>query len=250
MGTGGHAIAIVEEENKMIFYNDNEDAIFEYNPKEPWDYRFFNKCLFFEKTENVNLEVNYNSYQYFIDKQEEKPFPIIYRNGKIYATLFEWHYLAGEENEDKPQILAYSWNKKIDNKDKKAFYNEFFEKIDDETRDCKLIDVDLVFMGSYFKIKNATIIEKLKKCYEMKINKDKDYEKIIDEKNKISPKSCLDNFFENNLSHCDLYDAADLYKYFGKEKFFEKTKKYPHFAKTILKGEIFVIYEDNKICYL
>ena len=84
----------------------------------------------------------------------------------------------------------------------------------------------------------------------MKINKNKDYEKIIDEKNKISPKSCLDNFFENNLSHCDLYDAADLYKYFGKEKFFEKTKKYPHFAKTILKGEIFVIYEDNKMCYL
>ena len=248
VGGNGHAIAIVEEENKMYFYNDNEDAIFEYNPKEPWDYRFFNKCLFFEKTENVNLEVNYNSYQYFINKQKEKPFSIIYRNGKIYATLFEWHYLSGEENEDKPQILAYSWNKKIDNKDKEAFYNKFFEKIDDETRDCKLIDKRLVDSCLY--IDGDTTIERLKKCYEMKINKIEDYEKIIDEKNKIPPKSCLDNFFENNLSHCDLYDAADLYKYFGKEKFFEKTKKYIYFEKIILKGEIFVIYEDNKMCYL
>jgi hypothetical protein len=34
--------------------------------------------------------------------------------------------LEGEENEDNPQILAYSWNKKIDNKDKECFYNEFF----------------------------------------------------------------------------------------------------------------------------
>ena len=111
LGADMHAIAIVKEENKMNFYNDNEREIFEYNPQKPWDYRFFNKCLFFEKTENVNLEVNYNSYQYFINKQKEEPFPIIYRNGEIYATLFEWYYLEGEENNDNPQILAYSWNK-------------------------------------------------------------------------------------------------------------------------------------------
>ena len=253
LGADMHAIAIVKEENKMNFYNDNEKEIFEYNPLKPWDYRFFNKCLFFEKTEKVNLEVNYNSYQYFINKQKEKPFPIIYRNGKIYATLFEWYYLEGEEKKDNPQILAYSWNKKIERvgKNNEDFFKEVIEKIDNTTSQCKLIDGYLQHVGSFFlKIEDDTIIEKLKKCYEMKINKDKDYEKIIDEKNKISPKSCLDNFFENNLSHCDLYDAADLYKYFGKEKFFEKTKKYPHFAKTILKGEIFVIYEDNKMCYL
>ena len=80
----------------------------------------------FWKVDKTNTDINYNSYQYFIDKQEKEPSPIIYRNGKIYATLFEWHYLEGEENEYNPQILAYSWNKKIDNKDKECFYNEFF----------------------------------------------------------------------------------------------------------------------------
>ena len=248
VGTNGHAIAIVKEENEMNFYNDNEEEIFEYNPQEPWDYRFFNKCLFFEKTENVNLGVNYNSYQYFINKQEKEPFPIIYRKGKIYATLFEWHYLAGEENNDNPQILAYSWNKKIDNKNKEGFYKEFFEKIDNETWNCKLIDRNLV--NSCNSIKGDTTIEKLKKCYEMKRRKDEDYGKIIDKNENCSYKSCLDNFFENNLSHCDLYNATGLYKDFGKEEFFSKTKELPHFAKTILKGEIFVIYEDNKMCYL
>ena len=114
LGADMHAIAIVKEENKMNFYNDNEREIFEYNPQKPWDYRFFNKCLFFEKTDNASLDVNYNSYQYFIDKQKEEPFPIIYRNGEIYATLFEWYYLEGEEDKDNPQILAYSWGKKIE----------------------------------------------------------------------------------------------------------------------------------------
>ena len=248
VGTDGHAIAIVKEENKMNFYNDNEEKIFEYNPLEPWDYRFFNKCLFFEKTENVNLEVNYNSYQYFINKEEE-PFPIIYRNGKIYATLFEWHYLEGEENNDNPQILAYSWNKDTIYKHKEEFYEDFFNKINTATWNCKLINERLGGSCSYI-YGDETTIEKLKKCYEMKRKKDEDYEKIINEKNKISPKSCLDNFFENNLSHCALYNASVLYKDFGKEEFFSKTKRLKHFAKTIFKGEIFVIYEDNKMCYL
>ena len=247
VGTDGHAIAIVKEENEMNFYNDNEDEIFEYNPQKPWDYRFYIECLFFEKTDNTSLDVNYNSYQYFINKQEEEPFPIIYRNEKVYATLFEWHYLEGEENKDNPQILAYSWNKKIDNKDK-AFYKEFFEKIDNKTCSCKLIDKRLG--DSCFSIDGETTIEKLKKCYEMKRRKDEDYEKIIDEEENISPKSCFDDFWEYNLSHCDLYNASDLYKDLGKEEFFSKTKELPHFAKTILNGRIFVIYEDNKMKYL
>ena len=251
VGRDGHAIAIVKEENKMNFYNDSEDEIFEYNPLEPWDYSFFNKCLFFEKTDNASLDVNYNSYQYFIDKQEEEPFPIIYRNGKIYATLFEWHYLEGEENKDNPQVLAYSWNKKIERvgKNNEDFFKEFIEKIDKDTWNCKLINRSLA-NSCYSTDGEETTIEKLKKCYEMKIKEDEDYEKIIDKKKNCSYKSCLDNFFENNLSHCDFYDASILYKDLGKEEFFSKTKELPHFAKTFFKGRIFVIYEDNNMCYL
>ena len=249
-GTVGHAIAIVEEENKMNFYNDNEEEIFEYNPQEPWDYRFYNECLFFEKTDNVSLDVNYNSYQYFIDKQEEEPFPIIYRDGKIYATLFEWHYLEGEENEDNPQILAYSWNKKIERggKNNEDFFKEVIEKIDNTTSQCKLIDGYLQRVGSFFlKIEDATIIEKLKKCYEMKIKKDKDYEIIINKRFNISPKSFLDDFLEDNLSHCEFLNASVLYKDLGKEEFFSKTIKLKYLAKTIVNGRIFGIYEDNNM---
>ena len=252
VGTEGHAIAIVKEENKMNFYNDNEDEIFEYNPQEPWDYRFYIECLFFEKTDNVSLDVNYNSYQYFINKQEKEPFSIIYRNGKIFAILFEFYYLAGEEDKDNPQILAYSWNKKIERvgKNNEDFFKEVIEKIDNDTWDCKLIDNSLYFFGSFLKIKGAKTIERLKKCYEMKINKDKNYERIIDEMYKISPKSFLDLFLENYLSHCDLYKASVLYKDLGKEEFFSKTKRLKHFAKTILNGKIFGIYKDNKMKYL
>ena len=251
-GTVGHAIAIVEEENKMNFYNDNEEEIFEYNPQEPWDYRFYIECLFFEKTDNASIDVNYNSYQYFIDKQEEEPFPIIYRNGKIYATLFEWHYLAGEENNDNPQILAYSWNKKIERvgKNNEDFFKEVIEKIDNGTWNCKLIDNSLDFLGSCLKIEGAKTRERLKKCYEMKINKDKNYERIIDERYKISPKFFLDLFLENYLSHCDLYKASVLYKDLGKKEFFSKTIRVKYLAKTILNGRIFGIYKDNKMKYL
>ena len=44
VGTGGHAI--VKEENKMNFYNDYEEKNFEYNPLEPWDYRFLINVYF------------------------------------------------------------------------------------------------------------------------------------------------------------------------------------------------------------
>ena len=249
LGADMHAIAIVKEEIKMNFYNDNEEEIFAYNPLEPWDYRFFNKCLFFEKTENVNLEVNYNSYQYFINKQEEEPFPIIYRNGKIYATLFEWHYLEGEENKDNPQILAYSWGKKIERvgKNNEDFFKEVIEKIDNTTSQCKLIDGYLQYVGSFFKIESFRTIERLKKCYEMKINKDENYEIIINERFKTSPKSFLDDFLEDNLSHCDLYDASVLYKDLGKNEFFSKTIRLKYLAKTIVNGRIFGIYEDNNM---
>ena len=250
LGADMHAIAIVKEENKMNFYNDNEREIFEYNPQEPWDYRFFNKCLFFEKTENVNLEVNYNSYQYFINKQKEEPFPIIYRDGKIYATLFEWYYLEGEEDKDNPQILAYSWGKKIERvgKNNEDFFKEVIEKIDNTTSQCKLIDGYLQRVGSFFlKIEDATIIEKLKKCYEMKIKKDKDYEIIINKRFNISPKSFLDDFLEDNLSHCEFLNASVLYKDLGKEEFFSKTIKLKYLAKTIVNGRIFGIYEDNNM---
>ena len=250
LGADMHAIAIVKEENKMNFYNDNEREIFEYNPQEPWDYRFFNKCLFFEKTENVNLEVNYNSYQYFINKQKEEPFPIIYRNGEIYATLFEWYYLEGEEDKDNPQILAYSWGKKIERvgKNNEDFFKEVIEKIDNTTSQCKLIDGYLQRVGSFFlKIEDATIIEKLKKCYEMKIKKDKDYEIIINKRFNISPKSFLDDFLEDNLSHCEFLNVSVLYKDLGKEEFFSKTIKLKYLAKTIVNGRIFGIYEDNNM---
>ena len=250
LGADMHAIAIVKEENKMNFYNDNEREIFEYNPQKPWDYRFFNKCLFFEKTENVNLEVNYNSYQYFINKQKEEPFPIIYRNGEIYATLFEWYYLEGEEDKDNPQILAYSWGKKIERvgKNNEDFFKEVIEKIDNTTSQCKLIDGYLQRVGSFFlKIEDATIIEKLKKCYEMKIKKDKDYEIIINKRFNISPKSFLDDFLEDNLSHCEFLNASVLYKDLGKEEFFSKTIKLKYLAKTIVNGRIFGIYEDNNM---
>ena len=250
LGADMHAIAIVKEENKMNFYNDNEREIFEYNPQEPWDYRFFNKCLFFEKTEKVNLEVNYNSYQYFINKQKEEPFPIIYRDGKIYATLFEWYYLEGEEDKDNPQILAYSWGKKIERvgKNNEDFFKEVIEKIDNTTSQCKLIDGYLQRVGSFFlKIEDATIIEKLKKCYEMKIKKDKDYEIIINKRFNISPKSFLDDFLEDNLSHCEFLNASVLYKDLGKEEFFSKTIKLKYLAKTIVNGRIFGIYEDNNM---
>ena len=251
-GTVGHAIAIVEEENKMNFYNDNEEEIFEYNPQEPWDYRFYIECLFFEKTDNASIDVNYNSYQYFIDKQEEEPFPIIYRNGKIYATLFEWHYLAGEENNDNPQILAYSWNKKIERvgKNNEDFFKEFIEKnIDSNTRSCKLIDEEIAFISSCMN-NNKSTIETLKECYSEKNSEE--YEKIKHDGShyKISPKSFLEDFWKNNLSHCDFYSASILYKDLDKNDFFEKTKNQPQFAKTILNGEFAVIYENDDIKFL
>ena len=251
-GTVGHAIAIVEEENKMNFYNDNEEEIFEYNPQEPWDYRFYNECLFFEKTDNASLDVNYNSYQYFIDKQEEEPFPIIYRNGKIYATLFEWHYLAGEENNNNPQILAYSWNKKIERvgKNNEDFFKEFIEKnIDSNTKYCKLIDEEIVFISSCIN-NNKSTIETLKECYSEKNSEG--YEKIIHDGSeyKISSKSFLEDFWENNLSHCDFYSASLLYNDLGKDEFFSKTKESPHLAKTILNGKFAVIYENDDIKFL
>ena len=251
-GTVGHAIAIVEEENKMNFYNDNEEEIFEYNPQEPWDYRFYIECLFFEKTDNASIDVNYNSYQYFIDKQEEEPFPIIYRDGKIYATLFEWHYLAGEENNDNPQILAYSWNKKIERvgKNNEEFFKEFIERnIDSNTKYCKLIDEEIALISSCIN-NNKTTIENLKECYSEKNSED--YEKIIHDglHYKISPKSFLEDFWENNLSHCDFYNASILYKDLGKDEFFRKTKESPHLAKTILNGKFAVIYENDDINFL
>ena len=252
-GTVGHAIAIVEEENKMNFYNDNEEEIFEYNPQEPWDYRFFNKCLFFEKTDNASLDVNYNSYQYFIDKQEEEPFPIIYRDGKIYATLFEWHYLEGEENEDNPQILAYSWNKKIERvgKNNEDFFKEFIEKnIDSNTKFCKLTqNSDIQYKSSCIN-NNKSTIETLKECYSEKNSEG--YEKIIHDGSeyKISSKSFLEDFWENNLSHCDFYSASLLYNDLGKDEFFSKTKESPHLAKTILNGKFAVIYENDDINFL
>ena len=251
-GTVGHAIAIVEEENKMNFYNDNEEEIFEYNPQEPWDYRFYIECLFFEKTDNASIDVNYNSYQYFIDKQEEEPFPIIYRNGKIYATLFEWHYLAGEENNDNPQILAYSWNKKIERvgKNNEEFFKEFIERnIDSNTKYCKLIDEEIALISSCIN-NNKTTIENLKECYSEKNSED--YEKIIHDglHYKISPKSFLEDFWENNLSHCDFYNASILYKDLGKDEFFSKTKESSHLAKTILNGKFVVIYDNDDIKFL
>ena len=252
-GTVGHAIAIVEEENKMNFYNDNEEEIFEYNPQEPWDYRFYNECLFFEKTDNASLDVNYNSYQYFIDKQEEEPFPIIYRDGKIYATLFEWHYLEGEENEDNPQILAYSWNKKIERggKNNEDFFKEFIEKnIDSNTKFCKLTrNSDIQYKSSCIN-NNKSTIETLKECYSEKNSEG--YEKIIHDGSeyKISSKSFLEDFWENNLSHCDFYSASLLYNDLGKDEFFSKTKESPHLAKTILNGKFAVIYENDDIKFL
>ena len=252
-GTVGHAIAIVEEENKMNFYNDNEEEIFEYNPQEPWDYRFYNECLFFEKTDNASLDVNYNSYQYFIDKQEEEPFPIIYRDGKIYATLFEWHYLEGEEKEDNPQILAYSWNKKIERvgKNNEDFFKEFIEKnIDSNTKFCKLTqNSDIRYKSSCIN-NNKSTIETLKECYSEKNSEG--YEKIIYDGSeyKISSKSFLEDFWENNLSHCDFYSASLLYNDLGKDEFFSKTKESPHLAKTILNGKFAVIYENDDINFL
>ena len=251
-GTVGHAIAIVEEENKMNFYNDNEEEIFEYNPQEPWDYRFYIECLFFEKTDNASIDVNYNSYQYFIDKQEEEPFPIIYRNGKIYATLFEWHYLAGEENNDNPQILAYSWNKKIERvgKNNEDFFKEFIEKnIDSNTRACKLIDEEIVYISSCIN-NNKSTIENLKECYSEKNSEDYGKLKHDGTTYKISSKSFLEDFWENNLSHCDFYNASILYKDLGKDEFFSKTKESPHLAKTILNGKFVVIYDNDDIKFL
>ena len=251
-GTVGHAIAIVEEENKMNFYNDNEEEIFEYNPQEPWDYRFYIECLFFEKTDNASIDVNYNSYQYFIDKQEEEPFPIIYRNGKIYATLFEWHYLAGEENNDNPQILAYSWNKKIERvgKNNEDFFKEFIEKnIDSNTRACKLIDGEIVYISSCIN-NNKSTIENLKECYSEKNSEDYGKLKHDGTTYKISSKSFLEDFWENNLSHCDFYNASILYKDLGKDEFFSKTKESPHLAKTILNGKFVVIYDNDDIKFL
>ena len=251
-GTVGHAIAIVEEENKMNFYNDNEEKIFEYNPQEPWDYRFYIECLFFEKTDNASIDVNYNSYQYFIDKQEEEPFPIIYRNGKIYATLFEWHYLAGEENNDNPQILAYSWNKKIERvgKNNEEFFKEFIERnIDSNTKYCKLIDEEIALISSCIN-NNKTTIENLKECYSEKNSEDYGKLKHDGTTYKISPKSFLEDFWENNLSHCDFYNASILYKDLGKDEFFSKTKESPHLAKTILNGKFVVIYDNDDIKFL
>ena len=251
-GTVGHAIAIVEEENKMNFYNDNEEEIFEYNPQEPWDYRFYIECLFFEKTDNASIDVNYNSYQYFIDKQEEEPFPIIYRNGKIYATLFEWHYLAGEENNDNPQILAYSWNKKIERvgKNNEDFFKEFIEKnIDSNTKYCKLIDEEIALISSCIN-NNKSTIENLKECYSEKNSEDYGKLKHDGTTYKISSKSFLEDFWENNLSHCDFYNASILYKDLGKDEFFSKTKESPHLAKTILNGKFVVIYDNDDIKFL
>ena len=251
-GTVGHAIAIVEEENKMNFYNDNEEEIFEYNPQEPWDYRFYIECLFFEKTDNASIDVNYNSYQYFIDKQEEEPFPIIYRNGKIYAILFEWHYLEGEENNDNPQILAYSWNKKIERvgKNNEDFFKEFIEKnIDSNTRACKLIDDEIVYISSCIN-NNKSTIENLKECYSEKNSEDYGKLKHDGTTYKISSKSFLEDFWENNLSHCDFYNASILYKDLGKDEFFSKTKESPHLAKTILNGKFVVIYDNDDIKFL
>ena len=253
LGADMHAIAIVKEENKMNFYNDNEREIFEYNPQKPWDYRFFNKCLFFEKTENVNLEVNYNSYQYFINKQKEEPFPIIYRNGEIYATLFEWYYLEGEEDKDNPQILAYSWGKKIERvgKNNEVFFKEFIEKnIDSNTKFCKLTqNSDIQYKSSCIN-NNKSTIETLKECYSEKNSEG--YEKIIHDGSeyKISSKSFLEDFWENNLSHCDFYNASLLYNDLGKDEFFSKTKESPHLAKTILNGKFAVIYENDDIKFL
>ena len=251
-GTVGHAIAIVEEENKMNFYNDNEEKIFEYNPQEPWDYRFYIECLFFEKTDNASIDVNYNSYQYFIDKQEEEPFPIIYRNGKIYATLFEWHYLAGEENNNNPQILAYSWNKKIERvgKNNEDFFKEFIEKnIDSNTKYCKLIDEEIALISSCIN-NNKSTIENLKECYSEKNSEDYGKLKHDGTTYKISSKSFLEDFWENNLSHCDFYNASILYKDLGKDEFFSKTKESPHLAKTILNGKFVVIYDNDDIKFL
>ena len=251
-GTVGHAIAIVEEENKMNFYNDNEEEIFEYNPQEPWDYRFYIECLFFEKTDNASIDVNYNSYQYFIDKQEEEPFPIIYRNGKIYATLFEWHYLAGEENNNNPQILAYSWNKKIERvgKNNEDFFKEFIEKnIDSNTKYCKLIDEEIALISSCIN-NNKSTIENLKECYSEKNSEDYGKLKHDGTTYKISSKSFLEDFWENNLSHCDFYNASILYKDLGKDEFFSKTKESPHLAKTILNGKFVVIYDNDDIKFL
>ena len=251
-GTVGHAIAIVEEENKMNFYNDNEEEIFEYNPQEPWDYRFYIECLFFEKTDNVSLDVNYNSYQYFIDKQEKEPFTIIYRNGKIFAILFEFYYLAGEEDKDNPQILAYSWNKKIERvgKNNEDFFKEFIEKnIDSNTRACKLIDGEIVYISSCIN-NNKSTIENLKECYSEKNSEDYGKLKHDGTTYKISSKSFLEDFWENNLSHCDFYNASILYKDLGKDEFFSKTKESPHLAKTILNGKFVVIYDNDDIKFL
>ena len=251
-GTVGHAIAIVEEENKMNFYNDNEEEIFEYNPQEPWDYRFYIECLFFEKTDNVSLDVNYNSYQYFINKQEKEPFSIIYRKGKIFATLFEFYYLAGEEDKDNPQILAYSWNKKIERvgKNNEDFFKEFIEKnIDSNTRACKLIDDEIVYISSCIN-NNKSTIENLKECYSEKNSEDYGKLKHDGTTYKISSKSFLEDFWENNLSHCDFYNASILYKDLGKDEFFSKTKESPHLAKTILNGKFVVIYDNDDIKFL
>ena len=252
VGTEGHAIAIVKEENKMNFYNDNEDEIFEYNPQEPWDYRFYIECLFFEKTDNVSLDVNYNSYQYFINKQEKEPFSIIYRNGKIFAILFEFYYLAGEEDKDNPQILAYSWNKKIERvgKNNEDFFKEFIEKnIDSNTRACKLIDDEIVYISSCIN-NNKSTIENLKECYSEKNSEDYGKLKHDGTTYKISSKSFLEDFWENNLSHCDFYNASILYKDLGKDEFFSKTKESPHLAKTILNGKFVVIYDNDDIKFL
>ena len=236
----------------MNFYNDNEDEIFEYNPQEPWDYRFYIECLFFEKTDNVSLDVNYNSYQYFINKQEKEPFSIIYRNGKIFAILFEFYYLAGEEDKDNPQILAYSWNKKIERvgKNNEDFFKEFIEKnIDSNTRACKLIDGEIVYISSCIN-NNKSTIENLKECYSEKNSEDYGKLKHDGTTYKISSKSFLEDFWENNLSHCDFYNASILYKDLGKDEFFSKTKESPHLAKTILNGKFVVIYDNDDIKFL
>ena len=76
------------------------------------------------------------------------------------------------------------------------------------------------------------------------------YQRIIDERYKISPKFFVDLFLENYLSHCDLYDASVLYRDLGKKEFFSKTIRVKYLAKTILNGRIFGIYKDNKMKYL
>ena len=81
----------------------------------------------------------------------------------------------------------------------------------------------------------------------MKIKKDKDYEIIINKRFNISPKSFLDDFLEDNLSHCEFLNASVLYKDLGKEEFFSKTIKLKYLAKTIVNGRIFGIYEDNNM---